>query len=379
MGHIRKTASGRWQSRYRDPTGRERARNFLKKADAERFLALAEADKLRGEWIDPRAGKVTVAEFSERWYSTTAPLKPKTRHGYRSLLDSRILPLLGHLELRQVDPVLIREWVAELQAAGLSASRIRQARNVLHGVFRSAVEASLVVRNPVSGVRTPPLISRERRYLNAEQVETLAVAIGPPYDVLSYVLAYSGIRFGEAAALRRARCDLLRSRLRITESLAEVAGELHFGSTKTNRQRVVVLPGAVRDLLAHHLEGIEREPEALVFTSPTGRPLRYSNFRNRVWRPATETAGLNDLKIHELRHTAASLMIHQGTDPKLVQSQLGHSSISVTYDIYGHLFPDRLDELADGLDELFVGARTRADSVRTPHAKAQVRALKPPV
>lgn len=92
--------------------------------------------------------------------------------------------------------------------------------------------------------------------------------------------------------------------------------------------------------------------DALVFTSPQGQPLRYSNFRRRQWTPAVERAGLSDLEIHELRHTAASLMINQGADPKLIQTQLGHSSISITYDFYGHLFPDRLDELASRLDEL---------------------------
>jgi integrase len=168
------------------------------------------------------------------------------------------------------------------------------------------------------------------------------------------VLAYTGIRFGEAAALRRSRCDVAASRLDIIESLAEVAGGLHFGSTKTHRRRTVAIPATIRDLLVNHLDTVDDAPEALVFTSPIGQPLRYSNFRNRVWIPATEAAGLPGLDIHELRHTAASLMIRAGADPKLIQTQLGHASIAITYDVYGHLFPDRLDELADKLDELIL-------------------------
>jgi integrase len=116
----------------------------------------------------------------------------------------------------------------------------------------------------------------------------------------------------------------------------------------------VAIPATVRDLLVNHLETVGQVPEALVFTSPTGQPLRYSNFRNRVWIPATEAAGLPGLDIHELRHTAASLMIRAGADPKLIQTQLGHASIAITYDVYGHLFPDRLDELAYKLDELIL-------------------------
>lgn len=108
MGHVRRTDNGRWQARYRDPTGRERARNFTRKADAERFLVQIESDKLRGQWVDPEAGRIKLGDFAERWYATTVPLKPKTRSGYRSLLDSRILPYMGDLQLRQVHPILIR-------------------------------------------------------------------------------------------------------------------------------------------------------------------------------------------------------------------------------------------------------------------------------
>lgn len=354
MGHVRRTESGRWQARYRDPSGRERARNFTRRIDAERFLALVEVEKVRGEWVDPEAGKVTVAEFSERWYATTVALKPKTRAGYRSLLDSRILPYIGHLQLRRVDPLLVREWIADLREDGISASRIRQARNVTHAVFELAQQASLVARNPVEGIKTPPLPVTNRRFLTSEQVQLLAASMPDRYQILTYVLAYTGIRFGEAGALRRARCDVAASRLDIAESLAEVAGDLHFGSTKTHRRRTVAIPATIRDLLVSHLETVDQAPEALVFTSPTGQPLRYSNFRNRVWISATEAAGLPGLDIHELRHTAASLMIRAGADPKLIQTQLGHASIAITYDVYGHLFPDRLDELAHQLDELIL-------------------------
>lgn len=355
MGHVGRTKSGSWQARYRDPMRRERARNFPRKVDAERFLALVEAEKVRGEWVDPEAGKVTVAEFSERWYATTVTLKPKTRAGYRSLLDSRILPYLGHLQLRRVDPLLVREWIADLQEHGISASRIRQARNVVHAMFGLAQQASLIARNPVEGINTPPLPVTDRRILTSEQVQLLAASMPDRYQVLAYVLAYTGIRFGEAAALRRSRCDVAAAHLHIAESLAEVAGDLHFGPTKTHRRRTVVIPATVRDDLAKHLDTVDHAPHALVFTSPTGQPLRYSNFRNRVWIPATEAAGLPGIDIHELRHTAASLMIRAGADPKLIQTQLGHASIAITYDVYGHLFPDRLDELADQLDRLILG------------------------
>jgi hypothetical protein len=163
--------------RYRDPSGRERARNFTRKVDADRFLIGVESEKLRGQWIDPEAARTRLSEVAERWYSTTALLKPKTRSGYRSLLNSRILPNLGDLQLRQIDPVVVREWVADLQKDGLSASRIRQARNVLHAVFKMAVDGSMVNRNPVAGVKTPPVVTPPRRHLTADQVQRLTTAV----------------------------------------------------------------------------------------------------------------------------------------------------------------------------------------------------------
>jgi len=364
VGHVRRTSSGRWQARYRDPSGREHARTFDRKHDGERFLAQIEADKLRGQWIDPQAGRITLRDFSERWFATTVLLTPKTRAGYRSLLDSRILPRLGHLRLLQVDGLILREWIADLDAVGLSPSRIRQARNVLHAVFELAVEASFVGRNPVSGVDPPRLPVSDRRYLLPEQVTALADNIAAPYSTLVNTLAYTGIRFGEAAALRRSRVDLPRSRIHITSSLAEVGGNLHFGETKTKRRRTVVVPGFLTEQLAEHAATLPADPVALLFTSPRGRPLRYTNFRNRAWIPATVRAGLSGLEIHELRHTAASLMIAAGADAKLVQAQLGHASISITYDVYGHLFPDRLDELARDLDLMVRKGQAARTSLR---------------
>ena len=150
----------------------------------------------------------------------------------------------------------------------------------------------------------------------------------------------------------------------LRESLSDVNGTFHFGPTKTYANRLVVLPGMVRDALAQHLEHtVEENDDALVFTSPQGTPLRLPNFRRRVWFPALEAAGLRaNVRIHDLRHTAASLLIAQGAHPKAVQAHLGHSSIQVTMDRYGHLFPGDAEGLAEKLD---AAARAARDVDRT--------------
>jgi integrase len=187
------------------------------------------------------------------------------------------------------------------------------------------------------------------RFLSAGELNRLAEATGAPYGTLVLLLGYGGLRWGEAVALRRSRCDLLRSRLDVTESLAEVGGVLHWGPTKTYQRRSVVLPAFLRDRLATHLA---REVAL-------GAPLRHSNFYRRVWRPALEEAGLSgELRIHDLRHTAASLLIAEGAGPKAVCEHLGHSSVQVSLDRYGHLFPSEFESLASRLDHAYQEART---------------------
>ncbi|MEA2000482.1 MAG: site-specific integrase [Actinomycetota bacterium] len=367
MAHIQHRSGRRrpWQVRYRDPSGRERARSFLKKVDASRFAVTVEADRLRGEWTDPRLSKTTVVEWSERWLRTKAHLKPKTLEGYESNLRAHVLPAFGSHELRHVDRMAVEEWVADLLASGLGPSGVRQARQVLNSMMLLAVDAGYLVSNPVVGVKVARRPDPEMLFLSAEEVERLVATIREPYGTLVYLLAYGGLRWGEAAAVRRKRCDLLRSRIEVAESLSEARGMLHFGATKTYRRRMVIIPGFLRELMAEHLvREVDNDPTALVFTSPHGTPLRNSNFRRQVWYKAVADAGLPDgLRIHDLRHTCAALLIAQGAHPKAIQVHLGHSSISVTMDRYGHLFPSDTEALAVALD----GARSQAlaDQMRT--------------
>ena len=360
MAHIQHRSGRRrpWQLRYRDPSGSERAKSFLRKADAQRFAVTVEADKLRGEWSDPRLSRTTVEEWSERWLRTKSHLKPKTLVGYESNLRAHVLPEFGTHELRHVDRLGVKEWIAGLEAGGLGPSGVRQARQVLNSLLQLAVDTGYLAVNPVTGVKTRRQPEPEMLFLTAEEVERLASAIRELYSPLIHLLAYGGLRWGEAAALRYKRCHLLRSRIEVAESLSEARGQLHFGPTKTYRARSIVIPSFLRDLLAEHLaRGPGESPETLVFTSPTGQPLRNSNFRRQVWYRAVADAGLPDgLRIHDLRHTCASLLISQGPHPKAVQAHLGHSSISVTMDRYGHLFPSDMEALAEALD----GMRTKA-------------------
>jgi integrase len=357
----------RYRVRYRDPVGRERAKSFARKVDAERFLRHVEADLVRGQWVDPDHGRLTVGELADRWFATTVTLKPKTREDYRSLLHNHVLPAFRDRPVSSIDTLTVRGWLAGLVSGGLSASRAKHAYYVLFAVLEAAIQAGALLRNPAAGVRVPRSRRREMQFLSAAEVERLAEAIVPPYGLLVRFAAYTGLRAGELVALRVKRLDLLRGTVRVVESATEVGDRLVLGSTKTYAERTVRLPRFLRDDLAAYLAGRPRDPDGFVFTAAKGGPLRHNNFYQRTFCPALARAGLPaQVRFHDLRHTCATLLIAQGAHPKAIQAHLGHSSIQVTMDRYGHLFPDALEQLADRLDAAWVAART--DPARTGSA-----------
>jgi len=294
-------------------------------------------------------------------------LKAKTREDYRSLLHNHVLPAFGERAVASLDTLAVRGWLAGLVSGGLSPSRAKHAYYVLYAVLEAAIQAGALVRNPAAGVRAPRSHSREMHFLSAAEVERLAEAIVPPYGVLVRFAAYTGLRAGEIAALRVKRLDLLRGTVRVVEAASEVSGRLITGPTKTHAERTVRLPRFLRDELAAYLASPPRDRDAFVFTAPKGGPLRHHNFYKRQFCPALVRAGLPaQIRFHDLRHTCASLLIAQGAHPKAIQAHLGHSSIQVTMDRYGHLFPDALEHLADRLDAAH--AQLRMDAMGTePH------------
>lgn len=221
----------------------------------------------------------------------------------------------------------------------------------MHRVFSQimawAVRDSRIATNPADGVRLPRPAVPDHRYLTHEQVAALAERCGT-YGVVVRFLAYTGLRWGELAALKVGRVDHVRRRAMVAESVTEVNGELVWGNPKTHERRAVPLPRFLAGEVAPLLNG--RAAGDLVFTAPQGGVLRVRNFRRGVFDRAVREVGPDGFHPHELRHTAASLAIASGADVKVVQQMLGHKAATMTLDLYGHLFPDRLDEIADRMD-----------------------------
>lgn len=361
---IKKLPNGRWEASYRDPRRKERVRIFRTRAEADRWLSIVKTDVARGEYVDPRLARSRFDDWAAEWMATTAHLKPKTRAGYESDLRVHVLPAFSGRSIGSVQQVDVRRFVADMIAAGAAPGTVRNARKVLRLVLATAEASGAIRGNPCNGVRVPASPKADMVFLTPRQVEDLAEAIDPRFSTLIRFAAYTGLRAGEIGALRVGRVDLLRGRVLVAESVTEVDRlGLVFGEPKTYQRRSVTLPPFLRDELRVHLDGREVGPDSFVFTGPNGGVLNHKAFYRTYFKPAVRRAGIPPaMRFHDLRHTCASLCIALGAHPKAIQERLGHSSITVTLDRYGHLFPKLDEALTDRLDEL------RSEAVNDPRA-----------
>lgn len=352
MGSIQRVDRPKpWRARYRAPDGRQISKSFRRKVDAERWLLLEEGDVLAGRWHDPRSGAELFSDYCERWLEGRSPqVAGKTDYNTRVLLRGRIVPAFGDKRLKQVTTTGVRDWQTSLLTEGLSPATVRTYRQILGQVLKQAVADGLLLTNPVEGVSAPTVRPRRQLFLTAEELERLAEAAAE-YGPLVWFLGWSGLRFGEAAALRAGNIDAGRRRVRVEESVTEIGGRLEFGPPKTHESRTVIVPGFVIERIAPLLKG--KDLGDLVFTAPRGGPLRLGNFRRRVFAPAAAAIGKPDLLPHDLRDTAASLAISSGASIKAIQRMLGHAAAAMTLDTYGSLFEEDLRALADRIEERY--------------------------
>jgi integrase len=268
------------------------------------------------------------------------------------------------MPVADVRPSSVRAWVAKLVKDGVGTATIENAYGILRMIMGAAVEDGRLPRNPCEGVKLPMRAHADRGYLNHDQVRALAAAVGADGGLVVLFLAYTGLRWGEAAALRVQDFDMLRRRVNVSRSVTEAGGGLTWKTPKGHERRSVPFPATIAERLAELMEGKPRD--ALVFTNRRGDVLRVSNWRARVFAPAVAVCQKRDptfptVTPHDLRHTAASLAISAGANVKSVQRMLGHSSAALTLDTYTDLFDDDLDAVAGALDAAIRAAGTAAE------------------
>ena len=366
MGSIRRVThpSGKraWQARWRDPTGRQRSRNFTRRVDAERHLTTVEARMLTGDYIDPNLANIGFADWLPQAEASRLDRRPSTRARDDSVLRSLVLPTFGDMPIGSIQPLTIHRWLTDLTDRGYAPATIRKAYQLLSRTLGAAVDAGLLHRSPCRGLRLPRTHSHEMRFLTPTEITRLADAIDPRYRALVLTAAYTGARFGELAALDHDHYHPQRRTIHIEHTLSEVHGRLHHGQPKTRAaRRTLTLPHWLVDQLDTHLAGCPPRRDQLMFTGPEGGPLRRAGFRTRHWKPAVRASVGEPMRFHDLRHSHVALLIEQGTHPAVIAARLGHTSVKTVLDVYGHLY--------EGLD------RGAADTLTPPWDPSHVDAM----
>jgi integrase len=365
MGTIDRDMSGAWRARYRDPSGKQRSRNFPRRRDAEQFLTSVDHSKAINAYVDPALGRITLGSWVKDWRKGVVDLRPSTLARDDGYIDRYLLPTFERRRLADIDHADVRAWVAERSARGLAPATVVKAAQIMGKIMAVAVQDGRLAASPCTGLRLPHIERREMRFLTPGEVAALAEVIDPRYRALVYLGGYGGLRIGEIFGLRSTRVDLLRARVEVADTLVEVSGNLHFGPPKTRAgRRTVPLPRVAVTALDQHFREFG-SPDGLVFTAPAGGPVRLASWRRRFWLPATKAAGVAPLRPHDLRHTAVALWIAAGATPKEIATRAGHSSVVTVLDRYGHLLPGSEERVNAALDALAEGIEpARAAEIR---------------
>jgi len=369
----------RYRVRYRTPERRQTdKRGFRTKREAEQFAASVEVSKLRGEFIAPADARVTIGALGPGWLARQTHLKPSAFRPVEIAWRVHVSPRWSTVSVSDVRHTDVQQWVSELAIGGPDTkakgpTTVIRAFGVLAAILDDAVRDRRTLSNPVRGVNLPRKLKREHSYLTHNQVAQLADAAGANGPMV-LLLAYCGLRWGEAAGLRVRDCDLLRRRVTIVQNAVEVGSRVIIGTPKSHKRRTVPVPAFVVERLAAQCQGKQRED--LLFPGPAGfmRPPRGTGgwFANAVARAnapivesyllpdgetkryrvryrvpeqpeaeiekrgfrtkaeaerlaaTLEVAKLPRLTPHDLRHTAASLAVSAGANVKAVQKMLGH-------------------------------------------------------
>jgi integrase len=351
VGSYATKAGRRWRVRYRTPDRRQTdKRGFVTKRDAQAFAATIEASKASGNFVSASAGRTTVGELAPLWLDrkeqSTAPSH------YRTLESAWRNHVRADWETCQVVDATTNEveaWISRLVRAGGGATTVRRAHSVLSGIFADAVKSRRLVSNPAIGVDNLPRRTQRRHvYLTASDVHELA-AQASDHRVLVLVLAFCGLRWGEAIALRVGDVDFLKRRILVSANAVQLGSTHHVGPTKDRRTRSVPVPAFVLEELARLC--MIKSRDDLIFPTSSGNGYLPRPHSGDGWFVAAlRRAGLPAMTVHDLRHTCASLAVSAGVNVLALQRMLGHRSAKVTLDVYADLFDADLDHVATTLD-----------------------------
>ena len=377
-----------YRVRWRDPAGRQRSRSFAKKAHAERFRSLVSADLVRGEYIDPDAGKVTFVDYATEWLSAQT-FDEATAEAVAHRLRLHAFPVLGDKELRRVKPSTVQSWIRGLDSLAPAYQRVIFAN--VSTVFAAAVDDELLAKNPcrAASVRRPRVVPRKVVPGRRETVLAVRDALPDRYGLLVTLAAGLGLRQGEVFGLSPEDVDFLRGRVEVRRQVKLFGGNRQvFALPKGRKTRAVPLPESVKDDLGAYLTrfparsvrlpwstiGGEQHEVPLVLSTREKSALNRNYFNTYVWKKALRAVGVPDTRengCHALRHFYASTLLDAGESIKALSEYLGHADPGFTLRTYTHLMPASDERTRRAVDAVLCVPDVYREG--SPTTKAQVR------
>jgi integrase len=358
FGSVRKLPSGRWQATYHHNGERHTgATTFSAKSDAAAWLASVETDIGRGGWVDPRAGRITLAAMLERWLESNGSKRASSRARDRAIIENHLPPALAARVVATISrsdiQALVDSWAGK-------PSTVNRQYSTLRAAFAWAEASDVIARTPCRSIRLPKVELVERPTLSAQQLQRLADALGPDQAPFMWLGAVGGLRWAETAGLTVGAIALPAGVVKVSAQLGR-DGRLGPPKSAAGRRSLAVPVWLAEDLAAaiarRGLTGADAD--ALVFVDRAGGPLDYTNWRRRTWARATKAAGLPALRFHDLRSMAATALVASGTDIKTAMTRMGHSSPQVTLGIYARATAEADRLAADKIGEILGPSRTR--------------------
>jgi integrase len=363
VSSIQKRPDGKWRARYRDEAGREHSRHFARKIYGQRWLDEQTAAIVTGQFVDPRAGRVTFVQYFADW----SQRQVWTAGTQRAMDLAARSATFADVPLKSLRRSHVEQWVKSMQTRRLAPGTIRTRSNNVRSVLRAAVRDKVIAADPSDGVTLPRVrkAAAAMRLPTPDEVGRLLAAADPRFRAFLALAAFAGLRLGEAAAVQVGDVNFLGRTLQVSRQVQRAGGrEVEIRAPKYGSERTVYLAAELVDVLAGHVAAYRPgdDPRRWLFEGESGSP-PHQNTVGYWWRKTCRDAGVEGLKLHDMRHYFASGLIAQGCDVVTVQRALGHGSATVTLNTYSHLWPSAADRTRAAAAALM--AETLADSVRT--------------
>jgi len=364
-GSVYQRKDGRWVAEFRLDDGKKK--QLYRKTEKEAHVALRKALHEKEQGTLATGPQQAIKGYLEHWleqvYRPTAR-NVGTYNLYRTIVYNHLIPLLGHIRLQKLTPQQVQAFYALKIKEGLSPNRVRTFHAVLHKALDNAVKWGLIGKNVCDLVTAPSQVRREIQPLTQEQAKCLLQVVHEHrLEALLTLALVTGMRKGELLGLHWQDIDFNTGSLQVKRTVSRVGkfGLVVSEPKSARSRRKIVLPTFVLEILEQHrayqkilrLQAIPLWKEGdIVFSNIYGGYVEPANLHEH-FKHILKKAGLPNIRFHDLRHSAATILLEMGVHPKVVQELLGHSTISTTIDIYSHVLPSMQQEAANKLDELF--------------------------